>query len=93
MQELGFEHYLILHRYVLDKHWCYIAAEFGVFVDRDLASFLRNTGYLNFIKYHINPVLLLIQARALLLSSGRHMTLSRFYLLRNFDTEANKLYD
>ena len=53
---------------IVDRHRCHMAAKFGLFVDEDIASFLRYTGYLNFINGPISRVLLLILEQVQLLS-------------------------
>ena len=64
-----YEHNLFDERYVDDRHRCHMVAKFGAFVDEDhIASFVRYTGFLNFIKDSISHVLLLILTHVLLLS-------------------------
>ena len=70
--ELGtaktYEHNLLDEKYVVDRHRCDMAAEFGVFVDEDHSN--RPTLYWipNLHKKPISQVLLLTLAHVLLLS-------------------------
>ena len=52
---------------IFDRHRCHMAAKFGLLM-KTIASFLRYTGYLNFINGPINCVLLLILVHVQLLS-------------------------
>ena len=69
-QELGtaktYEHYLLDERSIVDRHQCHMAAKFGVFLMKIIASFLHYTCYLNFIKAPISNVLLLILVHVVL---------------------------
>ena len=58
-----YENNLPDERYIYDRHRCHMAAKFGFSLMRIIASFLRYIGYLNFIRYPISHVLLLIQPK------------------------------
>ena len=72
MQELSiaktYDHNRLDKTSIVDRHPCHIATKFWLFVDEDHSSFLRYTGYLNFINGPISHVLLLIPVYVQLLS-------------------------
>ena len=73
MQELStakktYEHNTLDETSIVDRHRCHMAAKFELFLMRTIASFLRYTGYLNFINGPISRVLLLILVQVQLLS-------------------------
>ena len=53
---------------IVDRHRCHMAVSLGCSLMRTIASFLRYTGYLNFINGPISCVLLLILVHVQLLS-------------------------
>ena len=61
-----YQHNMFDETSVVDRHRCHMAANFGVLLMRIIASFLRYTGYLNFINDPISSVLLLILVHVLL---------------------------
>ena len=63
-----YEHSLLEVRSVVDRHRCHTVAKSVHLLMRIIASLLRYTGYLNFIKDPISHVLLLILSHVLLLS-------------------------
>ena len=63
-----YEHNRLDETSIVDRHRCHMAVKFGLFLMRTIASFLRYTGYLNFINGPISRVLLLILVHVQLLS-------------------------
>ena len=70
-REIGvhpFEHNRLDETSIVEGHRCPMAAKFGCLLMSTIASFLRYTGYLNFINGPISRVLLLILVHVQLLS-------------------------
>ena len=53
-----YEHNLLDERYVVDRHWCHIAAKFGVLIDEDHCKLPMLYWLVDFITYPISHVLL-----------------------------------
>ena len=60
---------------------------------KSMTIILRYTGYLNFIKYHINPVLFIILVHVLLIELSKLLTTCLTSVKNHVIKHCNKIYE